>query len=315
MATDRTARARLLAGRLRRLTASALFFLGPAVAGFAQPVLDFEERLDFDRTESWAMKYFASTNLLTGLGVPRSSEPGSVELGLEGLWIPSLSEKERTVGFNGTKTEDLNKTSVFVRPRLVIGLPRNLSLEVSYVPPIEVFDIEPHLLALGVGRPVRDSRRWRLGLRVYSQYGTLKGDFTCSESDAAARDDPERNPFGCEEPSRDETTIFSASAEVSVALKLGDGARFEPYFSLGLTRMDLEFQANARYRGIIDRSKLVTDGQTFYVALGTDYRVSPRWRWASEIFYSSLDVVRPPTTSTQNDPLLNARTVLRYALR
>jgi len=33
-----------------------------------------------------------------------------------------------------------------------------------------------------------------------------------------------------------------------------------------------------------------------------------------ELFYSPLSVVRPPSTSTENDPLLNLRTMLRFDL-
>ena len=64
---------------------SALGALHPAGA---QDELRIDQDLSFDRTESWAMKYFASVNLFTGLGVPREMEPGSLELGLELDWVP-----------------------------------------------------------------------------------------------------------------------------------------------------------------------------------------------------------------------------------
>ena len=46
----------------------------------AQEVFAPRQDLDFDRPESWAMKYFASASLCSGLGTPRDSVPGSIEL-------------------------------------------------------------------------------------------------------------------------------------------------------------------------------------------------------------------------------------------
>ena len=55
-----------------------LLFLGATPAAQAQGVIDVTEELDFDRPESWAMKYFASLSLLTGMGVPeRMGERGA----------------------------------------------------------------------------------------------------------------------------------------------------------------------------------------------------------------------------------------------
>lgn len=260
------------------------------------------------------MKYFASVNLLTGLGAPRSAEPGSIELGIEVTSVPTLSVEERTVGFGGTKTEDLNRTSVFGRPRVRVGLPHELALTLSYVPPVKVFDTEIHLAALAVERPFPVGRRWRLGARLVGQYGTLEGDFTCSADDVAAGDDRQRNPFGCEEPSSDEMTIRSASLELVAAWVGGGASRFEPYLAIAGHRMNLDFQVAARYSGVVDRTLLLTDGSTVSLSGGVNYRASRRSVWTTELFYSALDVVRPPDTSSSNDPLFNIRTTLSFSL-
>jgi hypothetical protein len=42
-------------------------------AAHAQPVVRATEELHPDRPEAWAVKYYASTTLLGGLDVPRSS--------------------------------------------------------------------------------------------------------------------------------------------------------------------------------------------------------------------------------------------------
>ena len=281
----------------------------------AQPIVDIVEELEFDRTESWAMQYFASVQRLTGMGVPRALTAGSIELGLELGWVPSLSTEQRRVGFDGTKVEDLNRTSIFGRPRLLIGLPRDFSLTLSWVPPVEVFGVKSHLLAAGLARPVWTSDRWRLGLGLTAQYGTLEGDLTCSEEDVVGGDDPELNPFGCEEPSDDEMTIRSAGLELSVARQLRGASKFEPYLSMATTWMDLEFQVDARYSGLLDRSVLLTDGWTAQVTAGTRYLASARTQFGVELFYSPLGVVRPPSTSRDTDGLFNVRAYFGFTLK
>ncbi len=308
---------RLFALRLALvLTPTSVLLPHPAAA---QPVLDVEQRLDFDRTESWAMKYFTSVALFTGLGAPRALAPGELEVGVEVDWVPALSAAERTVGFNGTKTEDLDKTEVFGRPRLTVGLPGRVTLTGSYVPPVELFGVEPHLVAVAFARPLAAARRFRLGGRLYFQYGTLEGDFTCSDEDAAGGDDPVLNPFRCEAPSSDEMTLRAAGFELSAAFPLAGpgagGGRLEPYLAIGATTMDLDFRVDARYSGIIDRTLLLTDGETLYATAGLTYRTGRRTRLAAEAFYTPLDVVRPPDPRTRTESLLNLRLLASYRLR
>lgn len=286
-----------------------------AFPSLAQNELRIDEQLSFDRPESWAMKYFASLNLFTGLGVPRPSTPGSIDLGFELDWVPGLSEAERTVGFDGTKTEDINRTDFFGRPRLEVGLPAKLTLAVSWVPPIEIYGVKPNLWSLALGRPVAKTERWRFGLRLFGQAGTLEGDFTCPRAEAEAGDDPELNPFFCDAPSSDEMEIRSGSVEFSGAYKVGDGKGFEPYFGLAGNWLDLEFQVDARYNNIIDHTRLLTDGSTYYATLGFQYLGWKRTKAGVEVFYTLLDVVRPPSTSSNGESLFNVRSFVSVSLK
>src|SRR5690242_13318362 len=59
----------------------------------------------FDRPEAWALKYFASATLLSGLEPPDPPELrriGAITLGLEVNWMPTLDAGQQRVGFNGT---------------------------------------------------------------------------------------------------------------------------------------------------------------------------------------------------------------------
>lgn len=299
--------------RLEKLLLVPLLALTMSTAAEAQFVLDAVAELDFDAPESWAMKYVTSAALQTGLGVPKALEPGSFELGFEAAWLPSLSEEERRVGFNGTKVEDINRSSVFARPRALLGLPAKFSLELGWVPPVELDGVEPNLVSLALGRPLFETASWRFGLRLTALEGTVEGDITCSADEAAAGPDPTRNPFLCEAPSNDELDVSVLGLELSAAWRLGDS--FEPYLAVAYNEMDLEFQIDARWAGIVDRTLQKTDGDTWYATLGAEYSGWQRGTLAVELFYTPLDVVRPPATASQTDELFNARLLYRYAIR
>lgn len=299
-----------------RVALLAGFLLGAlAPASPAQIVIDFREEINFDRPEAWAMKYFASVNALTGLGAPRDLPKGHVELAFETGTIPTLSEVERTVGFDGTKTEDLNRGSVFARPRLLLGLPRKLSLDLGWVPPVERNGVEANLFSIAVGRPLFETRKVRMGLRGFAQIGTIEGDLTCSAAQAAAGNDLALNPFGCNAASNDEQEMNVLGLELSWAFKPGNGSRWEPHLGLIASHMDLEFEVDASYENFEDHSVLTTDGVTVAVVGGATFQASDRLRIGGEIFYSPLDVVRPPSTSSANDGLVNVRALVTYRVR
>jgi len=287
----------------------------PTATVLAQPVVDIEEEADFTRPESWAMKYFGSVNLLTGFGSPEAAESGSMDLGVEIDWVPTLSDAERTVGFVGTKMEDLNKTSVFIRPWFTLGLPSKLSLTLTYLPPIEAFGVKPHLFGAAIGRPVYEATSWRVGLRGYGQLGTIEGDFTCDEATVAAGSDPDRNPFGCEEISEDAYRLSSVGLELSAAWRFEAASKLEPYAGLAINYLDADFRVNALYAGMIDHTVLLTDGFTVSFTAGLGYAFTDRLTLSGEVFYSPLSVVRPPSTSTQNDGLFNVRSLITYRIR
>jgi hypothetical protein len=279
-----------------------------AALGTAQDSNDREE-LDFDRPEAWALKFFNSVTIFTGLGPPRDRDRWSFELGLELDTIPHLDQDQRRVGFNGLKEEDLNKLPVFFRPRLAIGLPHNWTLDVSYLPPITVAGVTPHLFALAVERPVYQSGRWVLGVRGYGQVGSMDGDFTCSEEQAQQPPGSPGNIWGCDEPSNDTARLNYLGAAFTGGVELG---RTTVHWGLAANYMDMEFQVDNVTYGFRDRKLLLAEGWTWSMNVGGSWFLTERIGLGAELFYSPLSVVRPPSDTAENDPLFNLRTILRY---
>ena len=286
---------------------SAAMILGAASRSAAQSPV---EHLAFDRPEAWALKYFAAVSTFTGLGPPIAREPWSIDFGLEGGWIPHLSDSQRRVGYDGTALEDLNKTPVFGRPRLAVGLPGGLSAELGWVPPVEIDGERSNLVAGALERPFFEPGALTLGLRVYGQVGHAKGDFTCSKSVASQPPGSGGNPLGCNGTSKDTATLDDVGAALTGGVKIGGGGAL--HFAAGATYNDLAFQTGAVELGVPDDTRLVTHGWTGWAAAGAGWPLGERLGFSVEAFYSPLIVRRPPGQGTQNDGLFNVRALLRY---
>ena len=286
-----------------------------AVDVSAQEVVGSTEELSFDRPEAWAMKYFASATMLTGLGPPEARDPWSVEVGLEVGWLPHLDEDQRRVGFNGTKVEDLNRLPALVRPRVRIGLPARLTLDLSWVPPVELEGLEANLVAVGLERPLVERERWTLGLRVIGQLGELEGDLTCSEEDASHPPGSPENEFGCEAPSQDTIQLDYVGAAVTGGVDLSTSGTGTLHYAVAASYLDLETQVDALTYGYRDRNRLLASGWTYWATVGVSWQPWQRTGIAAEVFYSPLTVRRSPTASQENDGLLNVRVMLDYRLR
>src|SRR5207247_1400881 len=116
--------------------------------------------------------------------------------------------------------EDLNKTQLGGRLRLLVGLPAGIAAEVGWLPPIERHGGKANLVDFALERPFFDLHGFSAGLRAYGQLGHAKGDITCSEEVAAQPPHSPGNPLGCTEPSHDTATLNHWGAALT------SGARF-----------------------------------------------------------------------------------------
>ena len=290
----------------------SLVLLASAPVRAQQVVIDETENLAFDRPEAWGMKYYASLGILTSMGAPQRRAPGEVVLGFEGATVPQLSDEERRLGFNGTKLEDVNRTSFFGRLRGSVGLGAGLALDLAWTPPIEFDGAKPNLLAAALSRPFSLSPSWRLGLRGYGQVGKIEADITCSADEVAGGNDIDQNPFLCVEPSQDESRQKVIGLEVVAGYD--SGGRFKPYAGVAVSYMDLEFRVNALYgAGLIeDHGVQLADGTTVAALAGVTFAPSPRFWITGEAFYSWLSITRPPATSSSNEGFFNVRFFVSY---
>lgn len=272
------------------------------------------ERLNFDRPEAWAMKYFTSITLLDGLSIPEPAPAGTVVAGLELGWVPRLSTDQQRVGFFGATPDDLNKAPLLIRPQVAFTLPSRFTITVAGVPPIRVFGETARVLAGAVQRPFYRRTGWTFGWRAIGQVGTVTSAFTCSAAMVAQGLDVPGNPLGCLAPSSDVATLRFVGGAMEVGRER-DGSRVALHASVGLNYMDGVFQVNARTQDYIDRTKLEARGLTFSATTGMGYRLNDRLSLSGDLFYTPLVVQRSPNVQRTLDGLLNARALLTYRVR
>ncbi len=291
---------------LRRLICLTLLFAPPLMA---QSIVDDQEILASDRPEAWAMNYVLASSVMTSFGATPELAAGEWNVGAEIGHIPRLSRRQQQIGFGGEKAEDLNKSPVFGRLRLMLGLPAGFVAELGYTPPVKIDGTSTDdLFALAFGRRLLQRDTWSLSARAFGQHGSAHGDITCP-ADIAGPFDEDSNPFGCVEASDDRIALNYYAVDLTAA---GDVGLWQWHAGGGAVRSEPKVQVDARVFSVRDRSRLVARGMLPYLALGIGREIAPGWSLAGEILHVPLDVQREPAEGVENDPLTSVRLMLRY---
>ena len=270
------------------------------------------EYFDFDAPEAWAMKYFTSASLITGYGPIPSREAGWIDLQLEVVELPFLGEEYRRIGFNGTKVENLNNAPISIRPHFIYYLRNSLALSLSYVPPIELWDVKANLLAGTLNWSPINKGPLTVGLRIYGQIGTADGAFTCSGENVAAGYDFENNPYGCNKISRDRAHLDYLGVEISAAYRMDKLKGLRPFVAVGYNRMNLKFGINSTLFGEEDSRTQKNQGETVSFSGGFTIPLTSNLQFGLQLFYAPLDVRRNFRETAENDSLVNLRTQITY---
>lgn len=292
---------------MRALMFSCLLLGCPGL--HAQTVVRADEHLDAERPEAWAMNYFAASTLMTAGGQTPALAPGRWQVAVDLGHVPRLSPDQRQVGFNGFKSEDLNRSPVFGRLHGWIGLPGGWVGEIGYTPPVEVEDTRARdLVALGLGHRLVEHGAYTLSLRVFGQHGHVHGDITCPER-LAGVEDSERNPYGCRAASRDRVTLNYYGLDLTSSWSADE---WRWHATVGAVRAETEVQVDALTFDQHDLSLLQADSVLPVFVVGAQRDVNARWSVGAELLYVPLQVRRQDGADRENDPLTSLRLQLRY---
>ena len=295
---------------------AAVVTLGVLVAARAQaqstvtinPVQD----LNVHSPETWAMRFYTAMSQVTGFGAPPETRLFQFFASVEGTNVPYLTERQRTVGFDGTKEENFNTTHFFGRVSAGVGLPADFSLGLHWTPPVVINGTKANLLAATIARPIYSGYGLRVGLTAAGQVGWAKGSFTCSQDEVDAGLNSTANPFSCEEASDDEVLMRYVSLELAASYKILPLAGLEPFVSILGSRFWNKFEVNALYDNIQDNTQLVANTWNGAFTAGLSLPIGHWMRFAAEFYYQPIQVKRRDSTTNENDPYYNARGLLEF---
>lgn len=255
------------------------------------------------------MNFAAASTLMTAFGESSVRPFGSWDVAMELTTIPHLSMAQRQVGFNGSKEEDLNKSPVFGRLRLILGLPAGWNTELAYTPPVSIHGAQPRqLIALAVGRRIIERGDWTVSVRSFAQHGSVVGDITCPARLAGITDSAQ-NPYGCQAGSRDKIDLNYYGLDMTAGWSPG---AWRWHATVGAVRSELLTQVDALVFDQRDRSRLIARDVLPYLAIGAGHQLDARLSLVAEVLHVPLSVARAPGNVRQSDPFTNLRMMLRY---
>lgn len=273
------------------------------------PVVRNDESLASDRPEAWAMTWVAASTFFTAFGAPPWLERGRAVLAAELGAVPRLSANEERVGFNGVKQEDLNRSPVFGRLRLMAGLGDAWVTEIAWTPPLRIDRAKPRdLFAAAIERPVIDRNGVTLSLRLFGQHGEAEGDITCPAR-LASISDSARNPYGCRAASDDRIELDYYGVDAIAGWSAGGWAW---HVDAAAVRTELAVDVDALTFDVRDRSRLTSRAVVPWIAAGANHALDARWSVGIEGLYVPLSVRRGVGAARVYDPFATARVQLRY---
>ena len=296
-----------------RINGLHLFLLTASLLGNApaqaQIVIHNDENLASTRPEAWAMNYVAASTLMTAFGATPVLPAWGWGVALDLGYIPRLSEQQQRVGLHGIKLEDLNRSPVFGRLRVILGLPGDFVAELGYTPPLSIDGTQPlDLVALSIGRRLYEGDSFSLSTQIFGQHGRAQGDITCPARLAGVTD-RQQNPFGCQAPSNDHIMLNYYGIEATSAWS---AESWHAHASVGVVRTEFSVQVDALTSNVHDRSYLVARGSMPFATIGASRDLDAQWNLGVEFLYVPLRVQRELDGPTENDPLKSVRLQLLY---
>ena len=155
--------------------------IGTMAVGYAAPVWGqgrVRERHDFDDPEGRLIGFYSAALFFSPLGAPERASRWALDAGLEVTYIPELSKSQRTAFQD--KPEATNLAPLLPRPRVSLVMPGALHAQVSWAPPMRVFDVEANLFSVAVTRALEPGG-FTIAPRFVATWGKVRGSITCFE--------------------------------------------------------------------------------------------------------------------------------------
>ena len=236
---------------------------------------------------------------------PQTVTIKDVSISTELSSIPHLTKEQQIVGLGGFKDEDLNKSPVFGRLRASVGLPWDISAEISWTPPVQINDSKPdHLWGAALSKPIFNNEKFGIGLRLFLLRGGVIASVTCSEDVIKFAVYSDENYVGCVGLSEDRLQMNHEGVEVF--LSFNSSSAIHPWISLASSNIDSSVDIDAPLKAGRERSTIHSSGVTYTLSAGLSYEFDKNLSLNISTSYTPLDVQRP-NDSPDNDDFWNLR--------
>lgn len=218
---------------------------------------------------------------------------GHVVVGGDLTYIPKPDPAlERTGRCFMPKKESTQLSPVFPRPRLTIGLPLGIGVEVGYLPPVRVAGAKANLIsgAVSVARPLLSvvGQPIVVAARVHATRGYVNGAITCG-ADAIQQSDPNAPCYGTEK-SNDTFRPNMWGIDGSIGRAFMD-QRLGLYAGGGVTWLAPRFRVGfVDSRGFVDRTRVEVDLRRVAIFGGGTYHLAGIWSATAQIYSVPVDV-------------------------
>ena len=242
--------------------------------------------------EARLMAFYAAPLAFSTAAQPVQLRPWQWQFSIDITPMPSPDSARRaTQCYSASKGESTNLASIFPRPRVALGLPYNLIVEASYLPPITVKDATANLFGLSLAWT---QRVWVFAgssviaqARVHTTLGYVEGPITCGLG--ALQADPTKPCYGTK-PSNDRFTPNVTGAELVGTF---DAFDYAMYAGVGVNSINAEFQVDFLDKnGFRDRSKVTLGSwlNRFAFLVGGTWRVAKTVDLTAQIYSQPDDV-------------------------
>lgn len=217
--------------------------------------------------------------------------PGSIQLGLEGTYLPDASDHIATPTKcrPGKGPENVNLLTAFPRPRVAFALSNGVLLEASWVPPVRMNGVRPNLWGLALSRAVPlNAKGAMFSGRVHATFGSIKAPFVCSKEDT--QDAANIDCFGGEESDdKYKPNIFGVELAFGWAWAQG---RIRPYLGSGYNIIHPRFQVNRVVSpGVIDDTKTEVNISRWTFFGGFSFAPSQSFMLSTEAYTAPSDLI------------------------
>lgn len=266
------------------LAFGALLFSAPLVAqGTCKPGSDSREADLFG--------HFSVPLAFSASQAPWIYLPGSIQLSLEGTYLPDANDHIATATKcrPGKGPENVNLLSAFPRPRIGFALPDGVLLEASWVPPVRLNGVKPNLWGVALSRSVPVNAKGAMfSGRIHAAFGSIKAPFVCSEEDS--KDAGNIDCFGGEK-SDDKYSPNIFGVELAFGWAWAQG-RVRPYLGSGYNIIHPRFQVNHTVAGgAVDDTKIQVNFSRWVLFGGFSFQPTQNFMLSSEAYTAPSDLI------------------------